>query len=70
MCNVGIIGPGDAARVEQLLHRNGIRAGCEGSIVYGVFVRKADAERAVALIGDMDLSLWQPATPLPHVAAR
>jgi hypothetical protein len=47
--------PGDltmASQIEQELNAKGIEGGCEGSIMYGVMVRRKDSARAKQVLRD------------------
>jgi hypothetical protein len=67
-CYIGTTG--DLDGVQQLLRRNGILVGFEGSVVYEVFVRKAYAERALALVNRMESDCWEPTTEVPPQPLR
>lgn len=61
--SLGVTSGNGDRRIEQLLFRNGILVGTEGSIVYAVFVRESHIEKALELIGGLDGVYWKPADP-------
>jgi hypothetical protein len=60
---LGATGLKGSDRIQQLLFRNGILAGTEGSVVYAVCVRESFVERSLRLISGIEGIYWDPEDP-------